>query len=230
VIEAVRSRLGAERVIVLGISGGSMVGLMLAKARPDLIAAYVGTAQFVDWGRQLGLGYARALVAAKARGDREAAAALERIGPPPYADVAADLVASMHLGAQTRAEAAEFEGLDAATAAAMATPPQGATYVLADLELPDQRARSLAAYIALRPELIAFDARRLGPAFEAPMIFLQGDADIYSETSEVEAYAAEIDAPAKAFALIEGGGHSAVFLREPFLAALKQALGRTGSR
>ena len=52
------------------------------------------------------------------------------------------------------------------------------------------------------------------------MIFLQGDEDHYTPTAEVAAYAAALQAPEVRLGLIAGGGHSAVFMREAFLAAL----------
>jgi pimeloyl-ACP methyl ester carboxylesterase len=158
VAEAACARLGAARLVVLGVSGGSIVGLKLAQARPDLVAAYVGTGQIVHWARQSALGYRLALAAAKARGDDAAVSALESAGPPPYADVATEIAASQHVNAQTAAERAAFETLDPTTAATLATPPAGARYVPAGLESPEPRARGLAAFIALREEIAAFDA------------------------------------------------------------------------
>ena len=101
-------------------------------------------------------------------------------------------------------------------------PPSDAAYVAPGLPLPDPRVRGTAVYDLLRDQLLSFDARRLGLDFAAPMAFLQGDLDAYSVTSEVEAYAAGISAPAKLFALVEGGGHSALFMREAFLALLER--------
>ncbi|MFE1775008.1 alpha/beta fold hydrolase [Streptomyces sp. NPDC059008] len=40
VVEHVRARLGVERVIVLGHSFGSALGLRLARSHPQLVAAY----------------------------------------------------------------------------------------------------------------------------------------------------------------------------------------------
>jgi proline iminopeptidase len=221
VAEVACQRLGTAKLVVLGVSGGSILGLKLAKARPDLVAVYVGTGQIAHWGRQSARGYRLALEAAHARSDSEGVAALERAGPPPYADLARDLVLSQYANAQTAAEQAEFTSLDPATAAALAAPPDGARYVPQGLALPDGRARGLAAYLALRDEIHAFDAWTLGLHYEVPMIFLQGDQDLYTPTEEVAALERDLAAPAKALALIEGGGHSAVFLRERFLAALR---------
>jgi len=216
------ARLGAGKLIVLGVSGGSIVGLKLTSARPDLVAAYVGTGQIVHWARQAAHGYRLALDAAGARGDATAVAALEAAGPPPYADLDAEIAASAQVNAQTAAERAAFETLDAATAAALATPPADARYVPANLALPESRARGLAAFVALRREIAAFDAWAApGLRYEVPMVFLQGDADLYTPTAEVADYAAALQAPAVRLELIPGGGHSAVFMRDAFLDALR---------
>jgi len=219
VAEIALARLDASKLIVLGISGGSILGLKLALARPDLVAAFVGTGQIVHWARQQALSYQLALQDARARADAAAISDLERIGPPPYADITAELVFSQRANAMTEAEGA---ALDPATSAALATPPAGVRWVPPDLALPDGRARGLAGYLALRDEIAAFDAWALAHAFEVPLIFLQGVGDHYTPTAEVAVYAAAISAPAAKVVEVPGGGHSAVFLREPFLALLRR--------
>jgi pimeloyl-ACP methyl ester carboxylesterase len=204
VAEVACTRLGVPRLAVLGVSGGSILGLRLAKARPDLVAAYVGTGQIVHWARQETLAYRMALEAATARGDAAAVAELEGIGPPPYSEIERELVKSKHVSAPTDAERAAFAALP---------PPD-----------PAGRERATAAYLALRGEIAGFDAWALGAAFEVRMLFLQGADDLYTPTAEVAAYAASLSAPAVQLEIIPGGGHSAIFLREAFLGALNAHL------
>lgn len=195
VIEAVRARLGVAKLAVLGISGGSVVGLRMAAARPDLIGVYAGTGQFVDWGRQDALSYDMVLGAARKAGDAAAVAELEGIGAPPYPDAATDAIKSKYAGALTAAEQVAF-----ADPTVMA-PPVGAPVI-------DQRALAMAAYEAVRRDLMAFKARDLG-AIKTPVVFLQGTLDAYSVSSEVAAYARAIGAR---YVPVEGGGHSAYLL------------------
>jgi hypothetical protein len=54
------------------------------------------------------------------------------------------------------------------------------------------------------------------------MVFLQGELDVFTVTSEVKSYVDEIEAPRKVFALIEGAGHSAFLMRDEFLASLNR--------
>ena len=217
VAEIAGARLGRRKLVVLGISGGSIVGLKLAKARPDLVAAYVGTGQIVHWARQAALSYRMAMAAARDRGDAAAVAELERLGPPPYPDLASETAAAAYLSAPTEAERAAFAEL-----AALGPSPADARYAPPDLTLPDPRERAAAAYAVLRTEIAGFDAWTLGLRFEVPMLFLQGAEDRYTPTAEVTAYAAALSAPSARVETIPGGGHSAVFLREAFLARLRE--------
>ncbi|CAN5474309.1 alpha/beta hydrolase [soil metagenome] len=195
VVGAVAARLEVAKVAVLGISGGSVLGLCMAAARPDLISVYAGTGQFVDWAAQGGLSYGMVLERARAAGDGAAMTELERIGPPPYGDAATDAIKSKYAGALTPAEQALF-----ANPTVMA-PPVGTPVI-------DQRVLAMVAYAVVRHDLMAFKARDLG-AIATPVVFLQGTLDAYSVSSEVGAYARGIGAT---YVPVEGGGHSAMFM------------------
>jgi hypothetical protein len=56
----------------------------MVKARPDLFYAYVGTGQVVNQGKSEAVAYSQLLEEARAKGDRDAIAALSPLGPPPY--------------------------------------------------------------------------------------------------------------------------------------------------
>ena len=230
VAELAREKLGARKLAVLAVSGGSIVGLKMVKARPDLFFAYVGTGQVVSWARQQAAGYALVLERAREKGDDAALAELEAVGPPPYRDTAADAVHSRYASAFTEEEQKEFGSLDPAVRSEMRNPPADARYVPSGLSLPDPRAQATVIYDRLRPDIVSFDARSLGLAFDVPMFFIQGTEDLYTVTSEVETYEAELRAPSKGLVRIEGGGHSVLFLREPFLRALERLVRELPSR
>jgi pimeloyl-ACP methyl ester carboxylesterase len=220
-VETILRQLGAAKVILVAMSGGSIVGIKMAQQRPDLFRAYVGTGQFVNWSRQERLSYAMVLERARQRQDESAIAELEAIGAPPYADAATDAIRSKYAGALTDAEQRVFADLDPGVMSAARTPPADAHYVPQGLTLVDQRTQSMATYEALRNEIARWDAREEGLTFPIPMFFFQGEQDAYSVTSEVERYVADIDAPRKMLMLMRGGGHSSMFMREEFLALLK---------
>ena len=220
VAEFVGRRLGVAKIAVLGISGGSIIALNLVKARPDLFFAYVGSGQIVDWARQEALSYTMTLAQLRAAGNGDAVAELETLGPPPYPDAAADAIKSKFANTLTSAEQAVFASLDPDVMTAINAPPSGATYVAPGLPLLDVMTTAMAAYSKLRDELVVFDARTLGLDFAVPMFFFQGAQDTFTVVSLVEAYAADIRAPSTLVQLIEGGGHSAFFIRDTFLELL----------
>jgi pimeloyl-ACP methyl ester carboxylesterase len=162
------------------------------------------------------------LARARALGDAAMLAELEALGPPPYADAESDARKSKYAGAPTKSEGAAFAELMPLVVAASAGQPPDAKYLAHGVPWPEPRPRSFAAYIALRDELVAFDARKLGPRFAVPMFFVQGADDLYSVTAEVQRYAEEIEAPHVEVVTIDGAGHSVMFLRAEFLAALER--------
>lgn len=229
VTESVLRHLNLDKLVAVGTSGGTIVGLHMVKQLPDLFSAYVGSGQIVNWACQDALSYAMVLDRARAAGDEKAVAELEQIGPPPYKDAATDAIKSKYAGALTPAEQSVFVALDPAVMNAVRNPPADANYFPKGLEPQDLRAVAMAAYERLRDEITAFDARKLGLEFEVPMFFFQGADDAYTVTSEVQTYEAEIRAPKKKIVLIPGGGHSAIFMRDDYLKLLNEHAGRQGA-
>jgi pimeloyl-ACP methyl ester carboxylesterase len=84
VTEYLRKHLGKEKIVIVAHSFGSILGLRMAKARPDLFYAYVGTGQVADSTRSSSVAYDALLKKAKAIDDQRAVAELSHIGPPPY--------------------------------------------------------------------------------------------------------------------------------------------------
>ena len=214
------ARLGVRKLAVLALSGGTMVALNMVRERPDMFSAYVGSGQFVDWARQDTLSYTLLLERAESAGNTAMLAELTAIGPPPYADSATDAVKSKYAGAPTALEAAAFAELMPFAGAALQGVPPGAAYLAPGLRWPEPLARSFAAYTALRSELVTFDARRLGTTFTVPMFFIQGTEDLFTITSEVEAYAGELTAPHVEVLRVADAGHSAALLRAETLELL----------
>jgi pimeloyl-ACP methyl ester carboxylesterase len=222
VAEHARARLGASRLALMCFSAGTIVGLEMVKRRPELFSAYVGNGQIVDWARQDTLSYELLLERARALADATMQHELTAIGPPPYANTATDAVKSKYAGAPTPREAAAFAELGPLMAAASQGAPAGAKYLAPGLQWPEPRARSFASYDALRPDIVSFDARRLGSQFAVPMFFLQGADDVFTVSSEVEAYAGELTAPHVQYVPIAGAGHAAMMLRHDLLALLQR--------
>jgi pimeloyl-ACP methyl ester carboxylesterase len=220
VAELTRRRFASSPIILVAISGGTIVGLKMIKQRPDLFSAYVGSGQVVNWRRQEALSYVMLLAQARSRGDATAIAELEQLGPPPYESVDGDAIKAKYAAALTPAEQAAFAGIGSDALAAMRTPPADARYIARGLDPFDARRVSMSTFERLRPQITAFDASELGLKYDVPMFFVQGASDVYTVTSEVAAYAAAIEAPASRLIVIDGAGHSPIFMRDEFLRLL----------
>ncbi|HKD24037.1 MAG TPA: alpha/beta hydrolase [Rhizomicrobium sp.] len=82
-IELLRARYGKEKIFVLGHSWGSTVGLSVAIKRPDLLYAYVGMGQMIDFRENEKASYDIVLEQARAAHNTQAIKELEAIAPYP---------------------------------------------------------------------------------------------------------------------------------------------------
>lgn len=212
VAEAVCARLGVDRLALFAISGGSVTGLKMLRAGPGRFSAYVGNGQVTNWRRQEALAY-RIMLAQQA-GDAAATAELTAIGPPPWVDARAELAKAKFANAPTPAEQAALGKVQ--------PPPPDANWIAPVPPVANPYAAAYAAYQALRPELLAFDAEALGLEFDLPMVFLQGAHDAHTPAAEVEAYAAKLTAPVVRYIPIAEGGHMSTFLVDRLAALLDE--------
>jgi pimeloyl-ACP methyl ester carboxylesterase len=84
VADYARSRLGQKKIILLGHSWGSVLGVYIIKRHPELFSAYVETGQIVRWADDTASEYAYTLARLSADDKDSAVAELRRLGPPPY--------------------------------------------------------------------------------------------------------------------------------------------------
>jgi pimeloyl-ACP methyl ester carboxylesterase len=84
VVEVVRERFGKDRVVLLGHSWGTAIGLLYAARHPGKVAAYVGVGQVADMREGERLSYEFALREASRRNHDGAMKALQKIGSPPH--------------------------------------------------------------------------------------------------------------------------------------------------
>jgi pimeloyl-ACP methyl ester carboxylesterase len=203
VAEFVRARLHKPKILLLGLSWGSMLGVRMAKARPDLFYAYVGTGQSVNQRKYKVIAYEQLLAEARARNDRKAIAELTANGPPPYASVS-------KAGVHTRwANAYE--------------PGQPSTWELASLVLFDADVGPFALRDYIRGIVTSEDHFRdaagvddlpsLGSEFALPFFVFQGAADNVTPVGPVRDYVNSIKAPRKELVIIPNAGHNAMATR-----------------
>lgn len=79
-----RQHLQQEKIVVLGHSMGSWLGVSMVMKHPELFSAYVGTDQMVDMKTNEAVSFDIALKHAHNAGDNASVRKLSGIGPPPY--------------------------------------------------------------------------------------------------------------------------------------------------
>ncbi|MBH1991727.1 MAG: alpha/beta hydrolase [Sphingomonadaceae bacterium] len=93
-IEWLNARYGKRKVVLMGHSWGSVVGLSVAQKRPDLLHAYVGVGQLIHFRENERIGFAWTLEQARKTGNAEAVRELEALQPyPGDGDFSVDKVA-----------------------------------------------------------------------------------------------------------------------------------------
>lgn len=83
VMELLGKRYGKRKVILVGHSWGTIIGLQAAIKRPDLVHAYVGIGQVISVEENERVSYAYALQRARDDGNEEAIRDLEALAPYP---------------------------------------------------------------------------------------------------------------------------------------------------
>jgi len=218
VAEYVRRRLGADRLILVGHSWGSVLGVHMAKARPDLFAAYVGTGQIMDVADQMAVTYEATFKRARAAHRDADIQTLEKIGRPPFSstlDRSALLLTRNHYVSPADGQ---YLGLGANSdiVTTMTSPDLSLGQAVASVQGMLVTAGSLDIY----PPLAGADLRSLGCDFPIPFFVIEGDDDRFTYTELAKAYYDCIHATHKEFLAIPGGHFAMMTNADAFRRAL----------
>ncbi len=203
VAEYLRKSLHKDKLILVAHSWGSVLGLFIAKTRPDLFYAYVGTGQVADETRNYAVAYENLLQKARALKNQTAIEELSAIGPPPYPDFRGSSVQRKWSNLFEHADLF----IDGIFGAALTAPG----YTLADIN--DWNAGQDLSGRQLIPQTAKLDSPALGGQFALPVFVIQGAEDFTTPTSLARSFVASLRAPHKEFVAIPDGGHFAVFMR-----------------
>jgi pimeloyl-ACP methyl ester carboxylesterase len=200
VVEYARRRLRKERVVLVGHSWGSVVGLNVVKRRPELFHAYVASAFLASWPLTIVAREAWIRAQAKKAGDGATLKALDAAASLPIGDLQRFIIGQDYLMGPSDLE---YLGIEGKFIGAGPPPARG--------DVADWVAGFAFSQARALPAVAAFDARQVGVAFEVPFFVIQGRDDHVTAFAAAEAYVAEIRAPRKAFVPIDGG-HFACFM------------------
>jgi len=208
-VNCLRTRFKRNRIIVLGHSWGTVLGLWLAHEHPDIISAYVGVAQVVDAKENDKTAYEDALEAARKRNHVEAVRDLESIRPYPSPVVDHRQVSI--------AQSWEAELLG--------PPPDRPRFVDVKrilstlLSSPEYSLGDVYGFVrgqrlsldTLVPEVKNLNLAALGTDFRVPVLFFHGRQDPYTRPALIQNYVDTIAAPTRAVVWFENAGHFPFF-------------------
>ena len=216
VAEYAMRHLGKRKVLLWGSSWGSMLGIQMAHARPELFDAYIGAVQLIEYKANQTALYAKLVQLAQAANDQESTRKLDALGAPPWADPRA-------FGIARRIDR-KYEALVTdppppwwrKPAPQYSTPKYEADYTAGE-------DYSYVQFVGLKGDGIfsRYDLYRMGTRFALPVYFVMGKEDLLSSADIARRYFDAIDAPFKQFVVVARAGHDP---NEPMLDAQYQVL------
>ncbi len=199
-------RLGKRKIIVLGHSWGTMVGLSMVVSRPDLFSAYVGTGQVVSIAEKEPVIYARTMARLRAAHDEDGIRRLSASGAPPYR-TDHQMVVERAMSERTDIPS-ERDILRDLLPVALVAPDWSLLDLYLSLQAPEP------AEEATFDADASYDARQFATELRLPFFIINGALDHITPTDLAKRYFDKVHAPQKQFDVLNGVGHSAV-LTEP---------------
>jgi pimeloyl-ACP methyl ester carboxylesterase len=201
VAEYIRTLLHKHKIILLGHSWGSLLGVQMVEERPDLFSVYVGTGQIVNLERDSEAAYPLVLAHARAIGNTKAIEELTAAGPPPYP------AKDMNKWAWVK----WANAFDPKPKNLTLTPALG-WLLIRHLLSPAIPPGALFSQEVMWQEILRDDLSK-DVNFATPVVIIQGSKDLVALPTLARAWFAQIRAPSKQFVTIQGAGHNAILSR-----------------
>ena len=208
VADYLRGRFGQDRILLLGHSWGSYLGIRVAAKAPDRFIAYVGMAQIVHQLRSEVMAHDFLLGAYKARGDEGMVRKLEA-APVSMEDGLSPAWMRLRDAAMHGAGVGHTRDIDSVVTGIFLPVWRVRAYTLGD------KINVWRGKLWSRPffweELLRDDLSARLTTFELPVYFFVGRYDQTASPALSRAYFDAIDAPVKGFYEFENSAHSPLF-------------------
>jgi pimeloyl-ACP methyl ester carboxylesterase len=196
--DLIRLRFKQEKIYVMGLSWGTIVGINLIQQYPELYHAYIGNGQMVNTTENDRFGYELAIKISTEKGDIARAEKLKSYGLPPY---------------EGKGMAIKYTDYNNILFDYM-----GSANIWMVLALVPQLAREygyldkinfdrglIESFQVLYPQLRDLDFVSQAPKLEVPVYFLVGSKDVNAVASIVERYYNALEAPKKELIWVPSG-------------------------
>jgi pimeloyl-ACP methyl ester carboxylesterase len=198
--------VGHDKVVLVGHSWGTMLGVLYASRHPEKVAAYVGIGQMTDKAKAETLSYNFALDQARRRGNAKAVADLQRIGTPPYGN---------EQMFTERAWLEKFGGVNYGDMSLL-------RMIWIGVRVPESNWRDIWAVShggaigtkLLEAQMLSTNLDQTYTSFQVPVFIGAGRTDHVTDADLTRQYFERIDAPQKSFLWFERSGHNP-HLEEP---------------
>ena len=210
VVEYLRRTYHRRKIVLVGFSWGSVIGVKLVQKHPDWFYAYVGTGQFVAFQASESMGYQATLAAARKDGNADAIADLERIAPFPDTIHPDRNIANLATERRWLAQYGGYYWRDTIGHEGELNP------FSPDYSDKELRQRDIAQGYSIKtlwPEIASVDFRHQTD-FKCPMIFIQGRHDTGTSALLLKEWFLTLHAPRKTLVWLEDSGHVA-YQQEP---------------
>jgi pimeloyl-ACP methyl ester carboxylesterase len=219
VADYLRRRLQKQKIMILGHSWGTLLGIEMIRRRPELFSAYIGTGQIVDMNRGEKAGLEEVIRRARAANRQEAVSELTALGEPPYVDIQKFVTERKWAGVFDTPSDAAFDK-------AWRNPEW---FTKADAS-ERYKGWLFSNYRIYDPKLengpTSIDFMSSAARLEVPVFIIDGAEDHITPASLAVAYERKLKAPRKSLTLLPGGGHNSIFaLKDAFLKVMLQKLG-----
>tara|TARA_R110002020_G_scaffold283271_2_gene499016 strand:+ start:162 stop:1214 length:1053 start_codon:yes stop_codon:yes gene_type:complete len=197
--------LGKKKIILIGTSWGSILGIKMASKNPDIFYAYIGHSQFVNFSKNIDYAYLKVLEMARNAQDEESIKKLETLGKPPF-DRARNTGQFLRIVKKYEREnsvpapdnwwklAPEYD--NAKDSSHRYT---GDDYSFINLVGDDK--------LSIKSMVAEIDFNSDNLIFNIPIYLVQGDQDILTSKELNKPYFDKIKAPNKNYFLLDGAGH-----------------------
>ena len=199
-----KERFRSSKIVLLGVSVGSLVGMLALATAPQLFGAYVAMGQYTNDTEAGAFAYRIAVERAQRAGDSRATHALAEIGPPPHSFEQSWRFFEVAAKVGPYADMPELR------------PSFSARLLMTILRTPGYSLRDKLRMLrkggscleCLLPQLARYDLPSLVRHVDVPAVFLQGRLDYQTPGGLVERYVNELDAHGgKHLVWLERSGH-----------------------
>jgi pimeloyl-ACP methyl ester carboxylesterase len=193
-----------ERLVLVGHSWGTVVGVLTVDRYPELFSCYVGIGQVARPRDGESLSYRWTLDQARRHGDRRAVAVLVGMGPPPYAgDWRRKTVTQRRYLARYGGEV--HGSRNGAMGLVLGSLLRSREYTLVDRV--NYFRGILGSMRLLWPQLLEIDLFERVPELGVPVFFMEGRYDQEAPAGIAEAYFDQLEAPSKELIWFEQSAH-----------------------